>query len=82
MDSATKEVLLNLLRNLTDSVDTSYHCSEMAWRTFAALSQMFPERFPAEYQQATGATFEQLSQWRADQIRKLAAAIQLLESLP
>jgi hypothetical protein len=42
MDSATKEVLLNILKNLKESTQSTYHCSEMAWRTYSALIRMFP----------------------------------------
>jgi hypothetical protein len=51
MDSATKEALLNLLRNLRHAVEQQYYINEMAWRTYSALVQMFPE-FPDNYRQA------------------------------
>jgi hypothetical protein len=54
MDSATKVVLLNLLKNLKQSTEDSSHSQEMAWRTFTGLSRMFPDQFPAEYQAAQG----------------------------
>jgi len=51
MDNATREALLNLLRNLRDTVDEQFHINEMAWRTYSALIQMFPE-FAQHYQRA------------------------------
>ena len=80
MDSATKEVLLNLLRNLRYSVEQQYYINEMAWRTYSALVQMFPE-FPDNYRQADKrVSFDELRRWRAEQLRQLDAAILLVES--
>jgi hypothetical protein len=80
MDSATKEVLLNLLRNLIQSTENTYYCYEMTWRTHAFLLQKFPDEYPIGYREAKGVSFEKLDQWRADQLRQLSAAIQLIES--
>jgi hypothetical protein len=64
-----------LLKNLKQSTEDSSRSQEMAWRTFTALSRMFPDQFPAEYQSAQGVSFEELHRWRPDQIRRLDAAI-------
>ena len=49
---STREVLLNLLRNLRQTTDEMWHCYEMTWRTYSALVAMFPDQFPGNYQQA------------------------------
>ena len=80
MDNATREALLNLLRNLRDTVDEQFHINEMAWRTYSALIQMFPE-FAQHYEKADEhVSFEQMLHWRSEQLRQLDAAIQLVES--
>ncbi|HZH82519.1 MAG TPA: hypothetical protein VFD87_05195 [Phototrophicaceae bacterium] len=78
MDNATKEVLLNLLKNLKESTQNAYHAHDMAWRTYAALVKMFPS-FPDLYNQGEGVSFDEMLHWRDAQIRQLDAAIQLIE---
>ena len=82
MDAATKEglLLLNLLRNLRHAVEQQYYINEMAWRTYSALVQMFPE-FPEKYREADKhVSFSELRRWRAEQLRQFDAAILLVES--
>ena len=80
MDSPTKETLLNLLRNLRHAVEQQYYINEMAWRTYSALVQMFPE-FPEKYREADKhLSFSELRRWRAEQLRQFDAAILLVES--
>jgi len=79
MDSITKEVLLNLLKNLRQTTDDMRHSYEMTWRIYAALLLMFPDRFLENYQGADKhVSFEQMRDWHTDQIRSLDAAIQLI----
>jgi hypothetical protein len=55
MDSATKEVLLNLLKKLVISTENVHQCVQMSYKTYSALVRMFP--FPELYAQPEG-TFE------------------------
>jgi hypothetical protein len=80
MDSATKEVLLNILKNLKESTQNTYYASEMSWRTYTALTRMFPE-FSRHYGavEEYGVTFSQMLHWRDVQLQQLDAAIRLIE---
>lgn len=81
MNEMTKEVLLNLLRNLKQSTQNTRYAYRMAWQTYFALSKMLPD-FQDAYENAEReVSFAQLEQWHADQIRQLDAAVQLLESV-
>jgi hypothetical protein len=79
MDSATQEVLLNLLKNVKETTQNTHYAHEMAWRTYSVLVKMFPD-FPREYQTAKGISFREMLDWRDDQLQQLDAAIRLVES--
>ena len=80
MDNATREALLNLLRNLRETCLEQYYINEMTWRTYSALVQMFP-KFPDNYREADKhVSFQQMQGWRDDQLRRLDAAILLVQS--
>jgi hypothetical protein len=81
MDSATKEVLLNLLKNLKIATEHSYQTWEAQWQMHSALLAMFPERYEQLYNDsASHPRFETLTYWRDSQLRQLDAAIQLVGS--
>ena len=78
MDSATKEVLLNILRNLKVASEMSYATYEAMERTRKALQQVLPD-FDRLYH-SPDLNFDALKAWRDDQIRQLDAAIQLVQA--
>ena len=79
MDSATREVLLNLLKNLRQTTDEMWQSYEMTWRIYSALVTMFPDQFPQSYRDADkSVSFRQMHDWRSGQLRSLDAAIQLI----
>lgn len=79
MDNATRESLLNLLKNSRQTTDEMWHCYEMTWRIYSALVSMFPDRFPGNYQQADKhVSFQPMHDWHSEQLRSLDAAIQLV----
>jgi hypothetical protein len=82
MDSAIREGLLNLLRNVRQTTDEMWQCYEMTWRTYSALVVMFPDQFPENYQQANKhVSFGPMHDWRSDQLRSVDGAIRPIESL-
>jgi hypothetical protein len=79
MDSVTKEVLLNLLKNLRQTTDDMRHSYEMTWRIYAALVVMFPDRFSENYREGDKhVSFGQMHDWHTGQLRSLDAAIELV----
>jgi len=81
MDNATRETLLNLLRNLRQVADEQNHVNEMAWRMYSALLSMFPGQFLEKYRAADySVEFQPMRDASALQRQRLDAAIQLVES--
>ena len=79
MDAATKEVFVNVLRNLRIALENIQQTQEMTWRTYSALRRLFPNEVPPLYESPEGSLVA-INQWHADQIRQLDPAIQLVES--
>lgn len=81
MDEATKEVLLNLLKNVRRTTDDVYQCYEMALLTYSALLLTLPTFYDAYTRGDHELSFEKMLRSRADQTRQLDAAILLLEAI-